>query len=229
MNIGGLQKFSMIDYPGKLTAIIFTLGCNFRCGYCHNPELVLPEKFNPSLDEKKILEFFKTRIGKLDAISITGGEPTLQADLPQFIKKIKDLGFLIKLDTNGTNPKMLKEIIDNKLVDYLAMDIKAPLKKYEEVIKMPVDLEDIKKSIKMIMDSGIEYEFRTTIVKSQLSVQDLLDIGKLIKGAQIYYLQKFVASKANDERFLKEKTYSDEEFEKIKKEILEYVQKCKVR
>ena len=229
MNIGGLQKFSMIDYPGKLTAIIFTLGCNFRCGYCHNPELVLPEKFNPSLDEKKILEFFKTRIGKLDAISITGGEPTLQADLPQFIKKIKDLGFLIKLDTNGTNPKMLKEIIDNKLVDYLAMDIKAPLKKYEEVIKMPVDLEDIKKSIKMIMDSGIEYEFRTTIVKSQLSVQDLLDIGKLIKGAQIYYLQKFVASKANDERFLKEKTYSDEEFEKIKKDILEYVQKCKVR
>jgi pyruvate formate lyase activating enzyme len=229
MNIGGLQKFSMIDYPGKLTAIIFTLGCNFRCGYCHNPELVLPEKFNPSLDEKKILEFFKTRIGKLDAISITGGEPTLQADLPQFIKKIKDLGFLIKLDTNGTNSKMLKEIIDNKLVDYLAMDIKAPLKKYEEVIKMPVDLEDIKKSIKMIMDSGIEYEFRTTIVKSQLSVNDLLEIGKLIKGANIYYLQKFVVSKANDERFLKEKTYSDEEFEEIKKDILKYVQKCKVR
>ena len=229
MNIGGLQKFTMIDYPDKLAAIVFTLACNFRCGYCHNPELVLPEKFNPSLDEKRILEFFKTRIGKLDAISITGGEPTLQADLPQFMKKIKDLGFLIKLDTNGTNHKMLKEIIDNKLVDYIAMDIKAPLEKYEEVIKMPVNLEDIKKSINMIMESGLEYEFRTTIVKSQLSVKDLLEIGKLIKGANIYYLQKFVPSKANDEEFLKKKTYSDEEFEEIKKDILKYVQKCEIR
>lgn len=229
MNIGGLQQFSMIDYPGKLAAIIFTLGCNFRCGYCHNPELVLPEKFNPNLDEEKILDFFKTRLGKLDAISITGGEPTLQADLPQFMKKIKDLGFLIKLDSNGTNPKMLKEIIDNKLVDYLAMDIKAPLEKYEDVINHSVDLDNIQKSIELIMKSGLDYEFRTTIVKSQLSKQDLRDIGKLIRGAKIYYLQKFIPSKANDQKFLKEKTYSDEEFEKIKKDILKYVQKCEIR
>ena len=229
MNIGGLQQFSMIDYPGKLASIVFTLGCNFRCGYCHNPELVLPEKFNPALDEEKILEFFKTRVGKLDAISITGGEPTLQIDLPQFMKKIKDLGFLIKLDTNGTNSKMLKEIIDQKLVDYIAMDIKAPLEKYKEVVKTEINLEDIEESIKMIMDSGIKYEFRTTIVKSQLSVNDLSDIGKLIKGADIYYLQKFVTSKANDESFLKEKTYSDEEFRKIKKKMLKYIQECEIR
>ena len=229
MNIGGLQQFSMIDYPGKLASIVFTLGCNFRCGYCHNPELVLPEKFNPALDEEKILEFFKTRVGKLDAISITGGEPTLQIDLPQFMKKIKDLGFLIKLDTNGTNSKMLKEIIDQKLVDYIAMDIKAPLEKYKEVVKTEINLEDIEESIKMIMDSGIKYEFRTTIVKSQLSVNDLSDIGKLIKGADIYYLQKFVTSKANDESFLKEKTYSDEEFRKIKKKMFKYIQECEIR
>ncbi len=229
MIIGGLQKFTMIDYPDKLAAIVFTSGCNFRCGYCHNPELVLPEKFNPSLDQNEILEFFKTRVGKLDAISITGGEPTLHADLPQFMKQIKDLGFLVKLDTNGTNPEMLKEIIDSKLVDYIAMDIKAPLEKYEEVIVAKIDLESIKKSIKIIMDSGIEYEFRTTIVKSQLSVEDLINIGKLIKGANIYYLQKFVASKANDEEFLKKKTYSDKEFEKIKKDILKYVKKCEIR
>ena len=229
MIIGGLQKFSMIDYPGKLAAIVFTSGCNFRCGYCHNPELVLPEKFNPNLDQDKILGFFKTRVGKLDAISITGGEPTLYSDLPQFMKQIKDLGFLVKLDTNGTNPKMLKEIINNKLVDYIAMDIKAPLEKYEEVIVAKIDLENIKKSIKIIMDSKIQYEFRTTIVKSQLSVNDILEIGKLIKGAQIYFLQKFVASKANDERFLKKKTYSDEEFEKIKKDMLKYVQRCEIR
>lgn len=229
MNIGGLQQFSMIDYPGKLAAIVFTLGCNFRCGYCHNPELVIPEKFNPSLAEDEILKFLKTRIGKLDAVSITGGEPTLHIDLPQFMKKIKDLGFLVKLDTNGTNLKMLKEIIDSKLVDYLAMDIKAPLEKYEEVINHSVDLDSIQKSIKLIMDSGLDYEFRTTIVKSQLSKQDLRDIGKLIRGAQIYYLQKFVPSKANDEKFLKEKTYSDQEFEEIKKDILEYVQECEIR
>jgi len=229
MNIGGLQEFSMIDYPNKLAAIVFTLGCNFRCGYCHNPELVLPEKFNPSLDEEEILDFFKTRIGKLEAISITGGEPTLHSDLPQFIKKIKDLGFLVKLDSNGTNPKMLKEIIDKKLVDYLAMDIKASLEKYEEVINHPVNLENIQKSIKLIMDSGLDYEFRTTIVKSQLSINDLKEIGKLISGAKIYYLQKFVSSKANDEKFLKEKTYTDEEFEEIKKDLLKYVQKCEVR
>ena len=229
MIIGGLQKFSMIDYPDKLAAIVFTSGCNFRCGYCHNPELVLPEKFNPSLDQNEILEFFKTRVGKLDAISITGGEPTLHADLPQFMKQIKDLGFLVKLDTNGTNLEMLKEIIDSKLVDYIAMDIKAPLEKYEEVIVAKIDLENIKKSIKMIMDSGVKYEFRTTIVKSQLSVNDLLEIGKLIKGAEIYFLQKFVVSKANDEEFLKKKTYSDKEFEKIKKDILKYVKKCEIR
>ena len=145
------------------------------------------------------------------------------------MKQIKDLGFLVKLDTNGTNPKMLKEIIDSKLVDYIAMDIKAPLEKYEEVIVAKIDLENIKKSIKIIMDSKIQYEFRTTIVKSQLGVDDILEIGKLIKGAQIYFLQKFVASKANDERFLKKKTYSDEEFDKIKKDMLKYVQRCEIR
>lgn len=229
MNIGGLQKFSMIDYPGKLSAIIFTLGCNFRCGYCHNPELVLPEKFNPSLKEKEIFKFLKTRVKKLDAVSITGGEPTLQPDLLQFMKKVKDLNFLIKLDSNGTNPNMLKEIIDAKLVDYIAMDIKAPLEKYKEVINHSVNLENIKKSIQLIMDSKLDYEFRTTIVKSQLSVKDLINIGKLIQGAKIYYLQKFIPSKANDERFLKEKTYSDEEFKEIKKNILKYVQKCEIR
>ncbi len=229
MNIGGLQEFSMIDYPGKLAAIVFTLGCNFRCGYCHNPELVLPEKFNPSLEEEKIFSFLKTRSGKLDAVSITGGEPTLHADLPEFMKKIKDLGFLVKLDSNGTNPMMLKEIIDNKLVDYLAMDIKAPLKKYKEVIQAEINLENIQKSIQMIMNSGIEYEFRTTIVKSQLSTDDLIEIAKLIQGAKKYFLQKFVASKTNDPQFLTEKTYSDEEFELIREKMLDYISEVEIR
>jgi pyruvate formate lyase activating enzyme len=123
----------------------------------------------------------------------------------------------------------LKNIIDEKLVDYIAMDIKAPLEKYKEVINHKVNLDNIQKSINLIMDSGLDYEFRTTIVKSQLRIEDLISIGKLIKGADIYYLQKFIPSKVNDEKFLKEKTYSDEEFEKIKKDLLKYVQKCEIR
>lgn len=229
MNIGGFQKFSMIDYPGKMCAIIFTQGCNFRCGYCHNPELVKPELFETPLLEEEFFNFLEERQGRLEAVSITGGEPTLQKDLVSFIRKIKDLNFLVKLDSNGTNPEILKKIIDQKLVDYLAMDIKAPLDKYEEIVQAKINLENIQKSIRLIMNSGLDYEFRTTIVKSQLSVNDLLEIGKLIQGAQGYFLQKFVPSKANDEKFLKEVTYSDEEFEEIKKDLLKYVQKCEIR
>lgn len=229
MNIGGFQKFSMIDYPGKLTAIIFTSACNFRCGYCHNPELVLPEKFNPSLDENEILKFLKTRIGKLDAVSITGGEPTLQKDLLEFIKKVKDLGFLVKLDTNGTNPDMLKKLLDKKLLDFIAMDIKAPLDKYSDIVKVSVDLDKIKESIKLIMNSDLEYEFRTTIVRSQLSRADILEMANTIKGAKSYVLQKFISSKANDESFLQKSTYSDQEFLEIKKEIAPLFENCTLR
>ena len=229
MKIGGLQKFSLIDYPGKICAIIFTQGCNFRCGYCHNPELVKPENFEKSVPKEEVISFLKSRTEQLEAVVITGGEPLLQKDLIEFISIIKDLGFAVKLDTNGTSPEIIERLINGKLIDYIAMDIKAPLRKYEEVVNVKVDLDKIKKSIKLIMSSGIDYEFRTTIVKSQLSIADILEISKLIKGAKLYILQKFVATKANDEKFLKEKTYSDEEFEGIKKKILIYVDKCEIR
>ncbi|HEC86320.1 MAG TPA: anaerobic ribonucleoside-triphosphate reductase activating protein, partial [Thermoplasmatales archaeon] len=139
MIIGGFQRFSLIDYPGKICAIIFTQGCNFRCPYCHNPELVNPKLFQEPIDENDIFRFLEMRKGKLDAVEITGGEPTLQPDLIEFMRKIKAMGFLIKLDTNGTNPEVVEKIIKNKLVDYIAMDVKAPLEKYEKVVRAKVD------------------------------------------------------------------------------------------
>lgn len=229
MLVGGLQKTTLIDYPGQIAAIIFTQGCNFRCPYCHNPELVKSELFGPRISEEELFEFLESKKGKLDAISITGGEPTLQPDLYDFIKKVKEMGFKVKLDTNGSNFEVLKKMIDEKLVDYIAMDIKAPLEKYEEVVRMKVNLENIKKSIELIINSDIESEFRTTIVKSLLSFADFEKIGEMISGAPYYVVQKFVESKAIDENVFNFEMYDDEEYEKIKNIMTKYVKKVEIR
>lgn len=209
MQIGGVQKTSLLDYPDKISAIVFTCGCNFRCGYCHNPELIVV-KNEPAWTTAGFFEFLNTRKGKLDGVVITGGEPCIQNGLIDFIKQIKDMGFLVKLDTNGTYPQVLKEVLP--FVDYIAMDIKAPLYKYKNITKVNIDTEKIKESINIIMNSGVEYEFRTTVVKSQLDKKDFEAIGELIKGAEKYYLQKFVPSKILDPNLISEKTYSDNEF-----------------
>jgi pyruvate formate lyase activating enzyme len=160
---------------------------------------------------------------------ITGGEPTLQENLVDFIRIIKDMGFLVKLDSNGSKPKVLREIIGSKTIDYIAMDIKAPLKKYSEIAGTDVNTDDIKKSIKLIMRSHLDCEFRTTVVKNQLYEEDFIKIGQMIKGAGLYVLQKFIPSKLNDVRFLSKTTYSDEEFEKLKHLMQEYVEECVIR
>ena len=229
MLIGGFQKSSLVDYPGKVCAIIFTQGCNYRCPYCHNPELVKPELFEKPIPEEEIFSFLKSRKGKLDAVEITGGEPTLQKDLLEFIKKIKDMGFLMKLDSNGTNPEIVKKAIKEKMVDYLAMDIKAPLEKYSKIVRVDVDTEKIKRSIHMIMESGIDYEFRTTLVKSLLSEDDIIGIGKEINGAENYFLQRFVPSKTLDPNFMEKESFSDEVLENLKKKLEEYVKNCGIR
>ncbi len=229
MLIGGLQRSSLIDYPEKISAIVFTQGCNLRCGYCHNPELVQAKMFIRPLSEKKFFDFLKTRQGKLDAVTITGGEPTLQSDLPEFIAKIKKLDFLVKLDTNGRDPRMLQGLLKKKLLDYIAMDIKAPLSKYEEVCGILAPVREIQQSISLIMKSGVDYEFRTTVVKGQLTPDDLLEIGKLIKNARLYILQKFEPSKTNDTEFMKRTTYSDEEFERVRRKLAKLVNVCRVR
>ena len=226
--IGGLQKSSLIDYPEKISAIIFTQGCNFKCPYCHNPELI---KFSTdsSIDESVLFNFLKTRINKLDAVVITGGEPTLHKGLPEFIKQIKDLGFLVKLDTNGTNPEMLQELLDKKLIDYVAMDIKAPIERYPEIVCAKVDAEAVLKSIEILKSSEVDFEFRTTVVKSQLLHEDFEKIGELINGSEKYYLQKFVPTKVLNEEFLKETTYSDAEFLPIIKSLEKYINCVELR
>ena len=227
--IGGLQKSSLIDYPEKISAVIFTQGCNFRCPYCHNPELVNGKRGTGNGKPKHILEFLKRRAGKLDGVVITGGEPTLHADLPEFIKQIKDLGFAVKLDTNGTNPDMLARLISGKLVDYIAMDIKASIDKYSEVVCAKVDTDKILKSIDVLKNVNIECEFRTTIVKSQLTRDDFEKIGALIQDAPIYYLQRFLPTKTLDESFIGQTTYCDEEFVPIIETLKKYVKKVELR
>ncbi len=195
MKIGGFQKFSLIDFPGKICAIIFTQGCNFRCPYCHNPELVDSAQYQQPIPEQQILNFLHKRRGKLDAVSITGGEPTLQKDLVDFAFACKAMGYQIKLDTNGTNPQMLEKLINLDLVDYLAMDIKAPLAKYSEITRSKVDSEVIERSIQLIETCGIDYEFRSTLVRNLLTTDDVLNIGNMLGKAKRYLLQRFVPSK----------------------------------
>lgn len=220
--LAGLQKTTFIDYPEKIACIVFTQGCNFRCGYCHNPELF--ENKEPVLSVPAFFEFLNKRKGKLDGVVITGGEPTLHGkDLIEFIKEVKSLGFLVKLDTNGTHPDVLQELLNENLLDYIAMDIKAPLAKYQTITQTDIDTKIIKKSIDMIMNSGVDYEFRTTIVKSQLSVEDLRQIGELIQGAKRYYMQKFLATKILDETLMSEESYTDEEFKNLRTILEEYV------
>lgn len=192
MRIGGIQKLTLIDYPGKIATTVFTVGCSFRCPFCHNPELVLPEKF-PKLNkmEKEFFEHLEKRKGKLEGVCITGGEPTIQLDIIQFIKKIKDMGYAVKLDSNGTQPQVLEKIIKEKLVDYIAMDIKSSPENYDFATGTKVKIEDIKKSVKMIMESGIGYEFRTTVVPGIHCEDDFLKIAEWIGGADYYYLQEY--------------------------------------
>lgn len=232
MLIGGFQKFSLIDYPKKISAVVFAVGCNFRCPYCHNPELVDPALLisNASrVTSNELFDFLKNRKNKLDGVVITGGEPTLQSDLLDFVSKVKDLSFLVKLDTNGSFPDVIKKLIDNSLLDYIAMDIKAPFKKYREIINADLDLAKIKESIGLIMSSNIDYEFRTTVVRSQLSMEDILSIAKMIEGAELFVLQRFTPTKTLDPNFINEQTYSGEELDNLRIELLKLVKNCMIR
>lgn len=227
MKIGGLEKITLIDYPGKVACMIYTIGCNFRCPYCHNPELV-DETVEP-LSEEKIFEFLISRKNLIDGVVITGGEPTVHDDLLEFIQKIKSMGFLIKLDSNGTRPKMIKEAIESGLVDYIAMDIKSPLESYSQQVARPVDIEAIRESISLIMNSSIDYEFRTTVVKQLLSEDNIESIAQSITGAKKYYLQKFIPTKILNPQLLKKVSYSDDEFILLQKRIQPYVHYCGIR
>ncbi|WP_026477123.1 anaerobic ribonucleoside-triphosphate reductase activating protein [Alkaliphilus transvaalensis] len=189
MNILGIEKSSFIDYPNRISTVVFTGGCNFSCPFCHNGHL-LKEKEKP-FDTEEVLNYIKKRKKFIDAVCVTGGEPTLQKNLKGFLKSLKEEGFWVKLDTNGTKPKLLKELIEEKLVDYIAMDLKAPLHDYSKVAMIPVDITAIKESINLIKNSGLDYEFRTTVCEELLKPEDLLNLAEEIKGAKKFYLQNF--------------------------------------
>jgi len=229
MKIGGFQKVSLIDYPGRISAVVFTQGCNFRCPFCHNPELVDPGRFEGLIPEAEILTFLEKRRGRLDAAVITGGEPTLQPELIPFIIHLKAMGYLIKLDTNGALPDVLEELLGRSLLDYVAMDLKAPLERYGEATKMKTDGQRLRKSISLIMGSGVDYEFRTTAVRSLLAPDDFEEIGRLIPGAKRFVLQKFVPTKTLDRSYLGESSYSDAELKTIVEKLGKVVEKATQR
>ncbi len=208
MKISAIHKFSMIDFPGKLCATIFTQGCNFRCPYCHNPELVSPELFGKTIDPDEILKFLAMRKGKLDGVAITGGEPTLHNDLPDFIATIKSLNFQVKLDTNGTNPKMLRELIKTNLIDYCAIDFKAPINKYEQIVRKNININDIIESLQIIKESKINYEVRTTIVNHLLTLEDIYQLKKEIGDVKKHFIQEFTPTKTLDTNFQNAHSFS---------------------
>ncbi len=229
MHIGGLQKCSLIDYPGKLSAILFTTGCNFRCHYCHNPELVLPRQYAPEIPLEEVYAFLKKRVGQLDAVTITGGEPTFHKELPEMIKKIKKMGFLIKLDTNGTALDMLQYLLREGLLDYVAMDVKAPLQDYKKIVGWAVSPDTLQASIDLLIHTGIPHEFRTTLVKELTSKEDIRQIAQTIQGADAYYLQRFIPSKLNNPAFQTAFSYSHDELTLLANELTQYVKGCHVR
>lgn len=200
MTIGGLQKVTLVDYPGKLACTVFLSGCNFRCPFCYSKELVLEEEIrnHPQISEDYFFDFLNEKRGTLEGCVICGGEPTIHGEaLVDFIRKIKKQAFLVKLDTNGTNPDIIKRLIDEKLIDYIAMDIKAPLvkEKYEEACGTPFEIEKIKESIAIIKASGVEYEFRTTVVPGIHTADDIINIANSIAPANKYFIQRFRGEK----------------------------------
>lgn len=225
MILSGLQKLTLLDFPGRIAATVFTRGCNMRCPFCHNASLVVGGA--DIISEEEFFAFLESRRGRLGGVCVSGGEPTLQADLPRFIEKIKSMGFEVKLDTNGTNPEMLSSLIDGGLLDYVAMDIKSSPEGYARVSGVSPDMEKIKRSIELLLSDKIDYEFRTTVAKPLFSTGDFVEIGKLIKGAKRYYLQGFLDS--GDIVGEGISAYSDTEMKGFLEEILPFVSNSQIR
>lgn len=192
MDIYGLQKTTLLDFPGHVAATVFTGGCNFRCPFCHNASLVMQPNDDEKLSEVEVLTFLKKRAGILEGVCVTGGEPTLQPDLKDFLRKLRGLGYLIKLDTNGYRPEVLRELLAEGLLDYVAMDIKAGPENYARACGLKqMDLRRIEESVDLLMSCGVDYEFRTTVVKGIHSLQDFESIGRWLAGAGVYFLQSY--------------------------------------
>lgn len=230
MKIAGLQKTSLIDYPNHIAAIIFTQGCNLRCPYCHNSDLVsIKNADNNYIHEEELFFFLNKRKHLLDGVSITGGEPTLQTDLFLFIEKLKKQGFKVKLDTNGTKSELIKDLLAHDLLDYIAMDIKFPLSKYKYISVKDDFRDEIKKSINLIKKTNIDYEFRTTVVPSLHQEEDLKQIALLIQESKLYFLQNFKPNNSLDSKLNQLTGFSLKKLKKFKSIVSPYVQRVEIR
>jgi len=227
MVIAGMQKLTLLDYPGHMACIIFTKGCNFNCSFCQNSGLICNTQDEEYIKETEVLEYLEKRKKVLDGLVISGGEPTLQKDLKEFIKKVKGIGLKVKLDTNGYNPKFLQELLDENLLDYVAMDVKADMKNNPQVIGKGIIIERIKESINILIDSSIDYEFRTTIIKGIHDVDKIKEILELIGPKSKYYIQNFKLSENVIDKTLQ--SFSNEELEEIETEIRKKYKLAKVR
>ncbi|TFE69502.1 anaerobic ribonucleoside-triphosphate reductase activating protein [Methylacidiphilum sp. Yel] len=228
MKVGGIDPFSLIDFPGKTAAVVFTQGCNFRCPYCYVPQLVIPEQYGTVVPMAKVWRFLEARRAKIDGVVITGGEPTIQEDLEEFVWSIKKMGFLVKLDTNGSHPEVLEKLI--KIIDYVAMDFKAPLEKYTESTRSTIKKEQITQSISLLLKGNIEYEFRTTLVSEDITFEDFKSMVTTLSGAKKYVLQKFLpASPLVDPSYSTKHPIDFDIIEKWKNYALKKIKKVIIR
>ncbi len=227
--VKGYEKSSLVEWPGKIVAIIFTPGCNFKCPYCHNSHIVMhPEEYD-DVDFYKILEDLKLRRKWIDAIEITGGEPTIFPKLIPMLKLLKKEGFLVKLDSNGSNPKILEKILKLKLADYVAMDIKNCKEKYSETMGASINLAKIESSINIIKTLAPEYEFRTTILPKHHTKKDIEKIAKWLKGSKRYFLQRFKPGSCLNPKYDNEKTFSEEEAKELAEIAKKYIKTVEFR
>jgi len=235
MEFKGFQKTSLIEYPGKIVSVVFTAGCNFRCPFCQNPTLVLSPNTLPSVSSKEVVSHLISKRKWLDGLSITGGEPMIHQALSGLIDKVKEEGFLIAIETNGTNPQMLRDLIADELIDYVALDIKAPLvwEKYKRAAGINDEdlFRKVKESVEVLLElkSDIDYELRSTVVPGLIGEEDILAIARQIKGAKRYVLQQFLPRITLDKQYERLKPYSKEVLEKMRKRAERYVDICKIR
>ena len=235
MKLNGFQKTSLIEYPGKIVSVVFTAGCNFRCPFCQNPELVLHPDNLPSVSSEEVISHLRSKKKWLDGLSVTGGEPMIHQALPDFISKIKEEGFLVAIETNGTNSQMLKDLIADKLIDYIALDIKAPVVWEEYKKAAGINDEDLFREVResvgvlLELNSDIDYELRTTVVPGLIGEEDILAIARQIKGAKRYILQQFLPRTTLDKQYKSLKPYSKKVLEKMRNRAGSYVEICQIR
>ncbi len=229
MNIKGIHKTSLIDYPGKICSIFFTGGCNMKCRYCHNPGLACNSSAMPSLSNDEAIDFVRERRGFIDGISITGGEPTLSKNLDGFTHAIRDLGLSVKIDTNGLNPRAIEKLLEGKLLDYVALDIKTSPGKYGDLTGRSDAFPKIKETLEAVKASGVDYEIRTTCIPGYVTLKDLEEIRDEIVFVKRYYLQQFVNEKTLDREFTNYEPYPVSFLEELRSFVLSFAEFCAIR